>query len=100
MKWLIYLLSVYILVLSCIPCDDARAAVYQSAEVTAAGEHHHEAADFCSPLCICSCCNVQVTPATVIHFPYIHHQVLIEFPVLREAQLPLLYTTIWQPPRL
>jgi hypothetical protein len=96
------MLSLYILVLSCIPCNDARAAaVYQTAEIASADTHHHEAAaDFCSPLCVCSCCNVQVTPAQIIHLSYIHRQVQVVFPVLPEAPLPLLSATIWQPPRL
>ncbi|MBC9910148.1 DUF6660 family protein [Chitinophaga varians] len=102
MKWLIYMLSLYILVLSCIPCNDAQAAaVYPSTEIATADTHHHEAAaDFCSPLCVCSCCNVQVTPTAAIHLPYTHRQVQIIFPVLPEAPLPLLYASIWQPPRL
>ncbi|WP_147243595.1 DUF6660 family protein [Chitinophaga flava] len=102
MKWLIYIMSLYILVLSCIPCNDTQAvAMYNHTEVTATHEHNHETqVDFCSPLCVCSCCNVQVTPATSVILPYHMHQVQVIFPVLPVTPLPLSSNTIWQPPRL
>ncbi|WP_146151383.1 DUF6660 family protein [Chitinophaga niastensis] len=103
MKWLLYILSLYILVLSCIPCNDADAAVRSGIEQTArlTTPHEHDIQpDFCSPLCVCSCCNVHVTPGAAIIVLFYHHRVRISYPLLPVNPLPSLSAIIWQPPQL
>ncbi|NSL86541.1 hypothetical protein ECE50_006855 [Chitinophaga sp. Mgbs1] len=102
MKWLLYILSAYILLLSCIPCTDAEgSASYSSAVVADAASHNHETqADFCSPLCVCSCCNVQVTPGIPFFFSYHLSRIPVLYPVLPDSPLPAVADNIWQPPRL
>ncbi|WP_349318147.1 DUF6660 family protein [Chitinophaga sp. MM2321] len=103
MKWLVYILSVYIILLSCIPCNDASAAMLLKSttiENTDTPSGHEAHADYCSPLCICSCCNTQITTGAVILLNYSGRQTMIGYPPLPLAPLPALSDNIWQPPQL
>ncbi|MCW3465631.1 DUF6660 family protein [Chitinophaga nivalis] len=103
MKWLVYIFSCYILLLSCIPCNDAAEVVLQRTARIARLDvpHEHESQpDYCSPLCICSCCNVQVTAEAISTVHFYHHQVLISYPIIPANPLPSQADNIWQPPRL
>lgn len=55
-----YVLALYVVMLSCIPCQDDVAfkagSVSPAAVVSDAGDGHGEALDLCSPFCICACC--------------------------------------------
>ncbi|SHL47615.1 hypothetical protein SAMN05444266_103452 [Chitinophaga jiangningensis] len=102
MKLLVYIFSLYLLVLSCIPCNDALAAVpgiSLTTISTAPAEQHADHVDFCSPLCVCSCCNVQLT--TVSHWQYvvIHPQQQYIYPVYTASIAIAGSNAIWQPPR-
>ena len=60
MKIITLLFSIYIIVLSCIPCEEAeinignKTASYLT-ETNSPSDHQHE--DACSPFCICNCCH-------------------------------------------
>ncbi|SEW50768.1 DUF6660 family protein [Chitinophaga arvensicola] len=100
MKWLLYILSCYIVLLSCIPCNDY-ATVSNTASVQLSTPHDHETQpDFCSPLCVCSCCNVQVTPGAVVSVYFYTQRIILDYPLLPVNPLPLLSDNIWQPPQL
>lgn len=100
MKWLLYILSCYIVLLSCIPCNDYQ-AVNNGVAVQLSTSHDHETQpDYCSPLCVCSCCNVQATPAAAVAVYFIAQRVMIDYPVLPLNPLPSLPGAIWQPPQL
>ncbi|WP_143310802.1 DUF6660 family protein [Chitinophaga vietnamensis] len=103
MKWFVYILSLYIVLLSCIPCNDADAAVSRSRsriEQVSSHTDHQQQLDFCSPLCVCSCCNVQVTPASATLFLAICQQVISISCDLPVYALPCTATDVWQPPQL
>ena len=64
------ILSILIMVLSCIPCDDVIAQTIRSSnktEQSQAPRQHDEPGDLdlCSPFCHCACCAVvsMVTPS-------------------------------------
>ncbi|WP_291910622.1 DUF6660 family protein [Chitinophaga sp. CB10] len=102
MKILVYIFSLYLLALSCIPCNDALAAVPGmplTAVSSAPAEQHSDHVDFCSPLCVCSCCNVQLM--TVSHWQYavIHPQQQYLYPHYTVAIPTAGSRAIWQPPR-
>ncbi|WP_339071189.1 hypothetical protein [Chitinophaga sp. 212800008-4] len=88
------------LLLSWLPCNDHSSEA--GGQVVMATSHEHESGfvDFCSPLCICSCCNVQVTPSSSIIVYFHIKQALIDYPVLPVNPLPSLPDNIWQPPQL
>jgi hypothetical protein len=64
MKYLAFILSVYLLVLNLVPCEDYAVAdnevnteISQSIDV----DHQHQGTDICSPFCICQCCHISAT---------------------------------------
>ncbi|NOY47654.1 hypothetical protein MNBD_BACTEROID02-1257 [hydrothermal vent metagenome] len=64
MKFLAFILSIYILALNFAPCEDnvtvgndVNVEVSQSGDI----DHSHNNLDLCSPFCQCHCCHVHVT---------------------------------------
>lgn len=66
MKWFAQIFSLYLLVLSCLPCNDGEHGHGQSTgnpvQISASTDQHgcpqHEHCnDLCSPLCGCHCCS-------------------------------------------
>ncbi|WP_142687058.1 DUF6660 family protein [Chitinophaga polysaccharea] len=99
MKWLLYILSCYIVLLSCIPCNDYQ-AVSNPVAVQLSTSHDHETQpDYCSPLCVCSCCNIQAIPVAAVTVHFIAQRVMVSYPALPVNPLPSLPDTIWQPPQ-
>ncbi|MCZ4221869.1 DUF6660 family protein [Pedobacter rhodius] len=58
MKTFIWLLSICILTLSCVSCEDFAAQPDNKTQVSASVKknQNHADADNCSPLCACNCC--------------------------------------------
>jgi hypothetical protein len=54
------MLAIYVLLLSCIPCQDEAVAASadhsQAITVQQSEGAHSESVDLCSPFCICACC--------------------------------------------
>lgn len=102
MKWFVYIFSLYITLLACFPCNDAAAMEKQGqSTVQPADTHEHNTSqDFCSPLCICSCCNIQIDDIPVFSFFFANPQLLIQYPLLSEDQYLDAADNIWQPPQL
>ncbi|WP_317125609.1 DUF6660 family protein [Rufibacter latericius] len=104
MKWFAILLSVFMTVMSCIPCADAAPRVDTPAQTSinpnTDSEDHSPAADLCSPLCICSCCAGFALQAVTQKASPLAFKVTIPVPVHRVASVPTLSFSIWQPPKL
>ncbi|SKD08753.1 hypothetical protein SAMN05660461_4630 [Chitinophaga ginsengisegetis] len=100
MKWLLYILSCYILLLSCIPCNDYQPANSSMAAQLTTSHDHETQPDYCSPLCVCSCCNVQATPGVAVTVYFMAQRIIIDYPLLPVNPLPSLSDNIWQPPQL
>nr|WP_295923237.1 DUF6660 family protein [uncultured Dyadobacter sp.] len=100
------LMALYVVLLSCIPCQDDVALSFDHApgriSLHAADDNHQEVVDLCSPFCICACC-ASVTIATAVS----------TLPETSMAQLPPQVTFtyerpaytgdpagIWQPPKI
>lgn len=101
MKFLAILFSIYILVLTAIPCiDKPDDPTLQKTEVSPQSGSHHQDIDHCSPFCTCNCCSS----------PKIQQEVTIDFnsyPVLlgrfAEVSFNMIafhLADIWQPPQL
>ncbi|WP_370457636.1 DUF6660 family protein [Rufibacter sp. XAAS-G3-1] len=105
MKWFSLLLSVFMIVISCIPCADAAprrvdTVAQTSININTDSEDHSPVADLCSPLCICNCCaGFALQAITQKPSPFIV-KVTTPVPVYRVAGVPTLSFSIWQPPRL
>ena len=63
MKFLAFILSIYIFSLNIAPCadyvstDDAKTEISQAID----SDHQHQDSDLCSPFCICQCCHISAT---------------------------------------
>src|SRR5438105_3808871 len=98
MKWLVYLFSLYVLLLSGVPCnadDDCCAG-----EINTTGHAKPKPAAPCSPFFACCSCHSIVVPDTHIGLP-------ADAPVLSplcsfytEPSLPDFPSSVWQPPKL
>ena len=96
--------SVYLVVLSCLYCSDAKSCVVTDTTVSiAAGAHddHEQDTEHCSPFCICACCGQ--TAASTINL------LAINFNLQSGTTLFNVYTqifptevslSVWQPPKL
>jgi hypothetical protein len=103
-KWFPFILSLYILGLSCLPCGDNAVCAEDAAtlDITASGHDDHEhQADLCSPFCVCICCGMTFTPGydkiPVTEIPPVHQTII---PSHTNFFTPEVYINIWQPPKL
>ncbi len=105
MKWFNYILSIYLLVISCIPCMDEE-PVYSFPSLTIASSHFEadtpiHAEDACSPLCICNCCSgVTLLPNTSEVLQTISIVFQEQFSIYKQINRLDLSYSIWQPPKL
>lgn len=109
MKYLSAILSLYILALAMLPCMD-KAEWCLSTETTGdrmelaeAGQHDHsnDLEDFCSPLCTCSCCHINLRTPLQWELNLAPPQLIPnDSPSLISTLIDLsAVTDIWQPPR-
>ncbi len=103
MKWLFILLSVYILVLSVMPCCDGEQTHAEETLRVSAKAHKHDGPlaemEVCSPFFGCHCCTgftlsldaITVSRVAVIDAPQA---------VLRPLALSSIPTAIWHPPKV
>lgn len=103
MRWLIYILSLYILVLAVLPCTDHLLTPTQIdfAQV-AADSHDQETHDTCTPLCGCSCCGIHIsevsffwyeTPLQPVVYKLVNQFFKNHYPISDYNG------SIWQPPK-
>ena len=66
MKFIVVILSAYIMVLTAMPCDDIHATNTISASLELCEQSHSQSndVDLCSPFCFCHCCQTLSQPAT------------------------------------
>ena len=64
MKFLAFILSIYLLALNLAPCEDnivLDGEVKTEISQAVGDEHQHQESDLCSPFCICQCCQISIT---------------------------------------
>ena len=71
MKYLAVILSIYIIALNLVPCEDNW--IFDNVGTTEISQvidddHQHQNSDFCSPFCSCQCC--QMTLSNIILADY------------------------------
>lgn len=102
MKFFAYILSVYIVVLTIMPCVDIHQdTISQNIELlTTSSNTHQTNSDHCSPFCTCTCCATSVVlQNTVIQFKCfpIDIEQLFEYDLSYSTSE---YYSIWQPPKI
>ncbi len=104
-KLLSVILSMYVLLLTCLPCGDAKDCTETVKTDVAQTDHDdHEDTESCSPFCVCACCGTNMS----FDFNYgVAVSDLLQ-PVLTQKVknnrynnnfVSGFYGNIWQPPR-
>ncbi|PSK89120.1 DUF6660 family protein [Taibaiella chishuiensis] len=104
MKWSAFLLGVYLLLLSFLPCADSRECIApEGPRISALSGHegHQHPQESCTPFCMCACCGTTILFQQVTLFP-VPHTVLPQRPSFAGETSFLSYDfrAIWQPPQL
>ena len=107
MKLLNYILSIYLVALSCLPCADIEvsSAAHKATEIAANHENHsHDKEnDLCSPFCICNCCGQQIlnfSQEIAPQFRKIATEITTQIPDYKSILTSNFYGSIWQPPQI
>ncbi len=104
MKFFISLLTVYMLLLSCIPCSDSGNCTDKEGLTElishAGDDEHNDVENICTPFCVCACCSVPVFQAanniSIAKYsllPQLNFYMVENFISTSEGG-------IWQPPRV
>ena len=102
-KLLTFLFAVYMLCLSCIPCNDKDESFSGIAANALHEKKNHAEKESCTPLCICSCCG-----QTSVISPSVEKFIVEQTSILQLKRfsynslfLPSQYLeSIWQPPKV
>ena len=99
MRHLAFILSIYVVVLTAIPCVDVQIASLESAQQSQQ-DHHQGEGDHCSPFCTCNCCATSVIfqdlQVQLSSFAFVEKQ--YTFYATGSYHGPV--ATIWQPPKI
>jgi len=69
MKFIAFILSIYILGLNLAPCDDYDVLNNEvKTEISKAVGDDHQDSDLCSPFCNCHCCHIYATHFKIVDF--------------------------------
>lgn len=106
-KWLNYILSIYLVALSCLPCADmeVNSLAHSSPEVVASHDNHsHDKEnDLCPPFCACNCCGTQMLsyfPEITFEFRKDFTEITTQIPTYKSLLTSNFYGSIWQPPQI
>jgi len=105
MRLLALILSIYVLILSVIPCPDipedhTASNIEQTQQAQQSTGSHAEHTDHCSPFCTCSCCYI---PAIVLcqAIQFKDFSLLQEnYSLYKPSYSSFIQTSIWQPPQM
>lgn len=108
MNFLRWILAIYFMALSLMPCEDVSRlssdSEGQKISLSIHGEHSTENGDICSPLCACSCCQITVSAFKMDPLLEIPEQVPAYFSkkiLFHKNDFAYqVYDPIWQPPKI
>lgn len=104
MKFLACILSIYILVLTTLPCHDTNecednAKVQMSQNMTNNSQEVPDV-DLCSPFCDCNCC-ASITVQSIFKIDFTFDTFFtVQYPKYISDFSSFNFTSIWQPPKL
>lgn len=104
MRWLTYILPLYIFVLGIMPCTDQLATQTPiNVGHLESDSHEHEHHDTCTPLCSCSCCGAHISQVSLFCYesperPLVYQ--LTNFAFKKESPVSEYKGNVWQPPRV
>ena len=103
-KIIAFILSLYILLLSGMPCTDAQdcnlPTTTQVSTTQNHGNHQHES-EHCPPLCHCSCCSVAVSKMPLLTISYLKPATISKQKTsfYQFHHLTGFLEAVWQPPK-
>jgi hypothetical protein len=104
MKCFMLIFSVYMLLLSGLPCGDAdecRNPAAEGVSTTADHKDHHREKDNCTPFCNCACCTAPVSIQQPVTYKFVKPAFAVnKYPVINIRFTSSNLSSIWQPPRL
>ncbi|MGE6353235.1 DUF6660 family protein [Flavobacterium sp. NPDC079362] len=111
MKFLNFILTIYLLSLPCFTCADTQTQVVVSSPIeivqqlnfTKDTTSHNGKIDLCSPLCCCACCGIHVVTKVEnepIDFPIISHEISPQVSHYQSLLPSSFFGSIWQPPQI
>lgn len=109
MKFFNIIFSIYLVALSCLPCDDVElnSAAHKTVEITSnhdeKSNNHDKENDLCSPFCSCSCCGSQIVSffkITTLSFNIVSKNIRTKLPSYTPKFISNFYGSIWQPPQI
>jgi hypothetical protein len=102
-----FILSFYLIVISCLPCADMEVySTAHSSQETALEEksHSHDKEnDLCPPFCACNCCGAQTLaflPEIVFDLPLASTVINNEELYYKSICTSKFFGSIWQPPQI
>lgn len=101
MKYIAVILSVYVMVLTAMPCSDNHSANSRSVTYELSQQNHSQAndLDLCSPFCFCHCCQTLSFPSFYDGLLSNIELLTLNFP-FRESRFSNPFSSIWQPPKI
>ncbi len=109
MKLINYILSIYLVALSSIPCADMEvsSAAHKAVEISSSHDeksHNHDKEnDLCSPFCSCNCCGSQIVTyfkTPTIKIEIVSKTIKTKLPTYTSKFASNFYGSIWQPPQI
>lgn len=105
MKLLAFSLSLFFMVLTMVPCNDAakglseKVCQNQDLHLEQSQDQH---ADLCSPFCVCNCCGMTLSVSQINTLLPEHNEVVIKdvLPERKYHHKILHPAGIWQPPKI
>ncbi|SFZ93067.1 hypothetical protein SAMN05428642_1021162 [Flaviramulus basaltis] len=102
MKFLAFILSIYIFALNLAPCqdysdfnDEVKIEISQSLS----DDHQHLGSDLCSPFCICQCCHISATHFKSVNVKFNKSDISTQDFFYINGSERKFTTSILQPPR-
>ncbi|MET3034975.1 DUF6660 family protein [Chryseobacterium sp. NRRL B-14859] len=108
MNLLRWILAIYFMALSLMPCEDVSrpsdSAGNKKISLSIHGAHSTEKGDVCSPLCACSCCQITVSAFKMDPLLEVPEQIQTYFSkkiLFQKNDFAYqVYDPIWQPPKI
>jgi hypothetical protein len=104
MKIIHCIFSIYLIVISCLPCADLEVnKLSNSSQEIASNDdrHSHDSNDVCPPFCVCGCCGSQVF-VNYAHYNFSNLKIIItkKTPEYQSLLTSTYFGSIWQPPQI
>ncbi|QBN17908.1 DUF6660 family protein [Flavobacterium nackdongense] len=107
MKIFTFILSLYLMALSCLPCADVEVnSLAHSASTVAANHENHSdqnSFDLCAPFCVCNCCGQHIlnyNQEITFEFRKIPTEITTQIPTYKSILASNFFGSIWQPPQI